>query len=321
LVDCALTTASLGPPPQLRKYVILQLMHANMQPMLWDDLRVFLAIQRLGGQKRAARALGIDPTTVGRRLSALESALGARLFLRTPERLQATPAGVRLLPYAERIEAAALEAERELLAADTRLEGSLRVTATDGFVHYVLIPALSEFRQQHPLLTIDLRADVRVLDLSRREADVAVRLLKPKQPALIARRLGTLHLSLFASQAYLDRRGAPRNSSALSTHDFIGFEASLDDLPQTKWLRRTVPEPRYVVRATTTTAQVVACAEGHGIALLPTFTAAKEARLKPVLPRLVVPTREMWGVIHADLRANVRTVAFLAWLTRVVGGL
>jgi DNA-binding transcriptional LysR family regulator len=243
------------------------------------------------------------------------------LFLRTPERLQLTTAGLRLLPHAERIEGQALEAEREVLAADARLEGSLRVTATDGLIHHVLLPALAEFRREHPRLTIELRADVRLLDLSRREADVAVRLVKPKEPALIARRLGELRWSLFASQAYLDRRGSPRSLSALSAHDFIGFEAALDDLPQTKWLRRAVPAPRYVVRANTTTAQVLACAEGHGIALLPAFVAPAEPRLKQLLSRSAMPTRELWAVIHSDLRTNARTVAFVAWLTRVVGGL
>jgi DNA-binding transcriptional LysR family regulator len=289
--------------------------------VIWDDLRIFLAVHRFGSHERAARSLGIDPTTVGRRLTALESTLGARLFLRTPERLQVTTAGLRLLTHAERIEAEALEAEREVLAADARLEGSLRVTATDGLVHYVLLPALAEFRQQHPLLTIDLRVDVRLLDLSRREADVAIRLVKPKEPSLIARRVGELRWALFASQAYLDRRGSPRSLTALAAHDFIGFEAALDDLPQTKWLRRTVPEPRYVVRATSTTAQVVACAEGHGVALLPAFVASREPRLKQLLPRSVVPSRQIWAVIHSDLRTNARTVAFVAWLTRVLGGL
>ena len=285
--------------------------------MIWDDLRVFLAIHRLGSLQRAARALGVDPSTVGRRLNALESALGARLFLRTPERLQPTAAGLRLLPHAERVEGEVLEAERKVLAADARLEGSLRVTATDGLLHYVLLPALADFRREHPLLTIDLRADVRLLDLSRREADVAIRLVKPKEPALIARRLGDMPLALFASQAYLDRRGSPRSLSALATHDFIGFEAALDDLPQTKWLRRSVPEPRYVVRATTTTAQVLACAEGHGVALLPAFVATREPRLKQLLPRTAVPSREMWAVMHSDLRHNARIVTFVAWLSRL----
>jgi len=286
--------------------------------MLWDDLRVFLAVHRLGSHKRAGRLLGVDATTVGRRITTLEKALGVRLFLRTPERLQATPAGLRLVLRAERMEAEALDAERELLAEDSRLEGTLRVTAGDGFVNYVLLPALAGFRREHPHLSIDLRGDARVLDLSRREADVAVRLVRPKEPALVARRLGPLRFSLFASQGYIERRGAPRSVAALATHDLIGFDPSLDDLPHTRWLHKMVAEPRYVVRANTTAAQAVACAEGHGIALLPGFIAPREPRLRRLMPRLVGPSREMWGVTHVDLRANARVEAFLDWLGRLV---
>ncbi len=286
--------------------------------MQWDDLRVFLAVQRLGSHKRAARQLGIDATTVGRRLTTLERALGARLFVRTPERVLPTLAGLKLVPRAERIEVEALEAERELHAADARVEGTLRVTAGDAFVNYVLLPALGELRREHPLLALDLRADTRALDLSRREADLAVRLFRPKEPALVARRLGTMPLSLFASQEYLDRRGTPRTVAALANHDIIGFDPSLDDLPQGKWLLRTVPKPHYSVRTNTSTAQVVACAVGQGIALLPTFVSQREPRLQRLLPRLVGPAREIWGVTHADLRGNARTEAVLAWLPRVI---
>lgn len=302
----------------LRKCVKLPPAHAKVQPMLWDDLRVFLAVHRLGAYKRAAKSLGVDATTVGRRIAALEASLGARLFTRTPERVQLTATGRRLVPRAERIETEALELERELSAADSRLEGSLRVTASDGLVHYVLLPNLAEFRREHPLLTMDLRADTRVFDLSRREADVAVRLFRPKQPALIARRLGEMRLSLFASQDYIDRRGAPRNGAALSAHDWIGFDASLDDLPQVKWLHRSLLSPRYVVRANTTAAQAIACATGHGIALLPTFVAAREPALRRILPRLIGPARELWAVTHVDMRANARIEACLRWLTRAV---
>jgi DNA-binding transcriptional LysR family regulator len=301
----------------LRKCSYLQLDHAMMQPMVWDDLRVFLAVHRLGSHKAAARLLGIDPTTVGRRLAALEAALGARLALRTPDGLRTTPAGAKLVPHAERMEAEALESKRALEGADARLEGWLRVTAADGFIQYVLLPRLEEFRREHPRVFIDLRADHRVLDLSRREADIAIRLVRPKEPALVARRLGEMRSSLFASEAYLTKRGAPRNVAALAGHDFIGFDASLDDLPQMKWLRRIVPEPHFVLRATTTAAQVAACAEGHGIALLPSFVAPREPRLHQLLPRLVGPSRDMWAVTHGDLRTNARTSTFIAWVTRV----
>lgn len=304
--------------PWLRKCVKLQLARAIMQLVQWDDLRVFLEVQRHGSHKRAARALGVDATTIGRRITALEGALGARLFERTPEGLLATSAGRALLPRAERIESEALAAERELHAADSKLEGTLRVTAADGFIHHVLLPALSDFRREHPHLLLEFRADHRVLDLSRREADVAVRLVRPKQPALIARRLGQMQLWLFASQDYVARRGTPRSLAALAAHDWIGFDASLDATPQARWLRRAVPEPRWVIRANSTSAQVLACAEGHGIALLPAFAAGADPRLRRLMPRLIGPARELWGVTHADMRTSTRCDAFLRWLARLV---
>jgi len=161
---------------------------------------------------------------------------------------------------------------------------------------------------------MELRADTAVLDLSRREADVAIRLARPKEPALVARRLGAMQFGLFASESYLARRGTPRGLAALASHAWIGFDASLDQQPQIKWLNRVVPELRYVVRANTTTIQVLACAEGHGVALLPVFVTEREPRLHKVLPRLVVPSRDLWAVSHSDMRTNVRVRAFVGWL-------
>ncbi len=286
--------------------------------MLWDDVRYFLAVQRRGSHKAASRLLRVAPTTVARRIAALEEALGVKLFERTPERLLPTPAGLALFVHAERVEAEMLAAERTLDAADARLEGTLRVTATDGFIHYVLVPALFQFRQAHPALTIDLRADTSLLDLSRREADVAIRLARPKEPALVARRLGVMQLALYASESYLERRGTPRNQAALAAHDWIGFDTSLDRLPQVQWLKRVLPQPRYVLRANTTTTQALACAEGHGIALLPVFVAAREPRLRKLLPRVAGPSRDLWAVSHTDMRANARVETFVSWLLRVV---
>ncbi len=289
-----------------------------MQLMLWDDVRVFLAVQRRGSHKGAARLLSVDATTVARRMAALEASLATPLFVRTPEGLQLTSAGELLAVHAARMETEALAGERALVAADPRLQGALRVTAADGFVNYVLLPALAELRREQPLLRLEVAAEARVLDLSRREADVAVRLLRPREPALVARRLGQLKMALFSSREYLEQHGTPRSLASLAAHAWVGFDASLDGSPQLRWLRKVVPDPRYVLRVNSTTAQVLACAEGHGVALLPTFVAAREPRLVPLLPRLVGPCREMWGVSHLDLRDNPRVIACLSWLGRIV---
>lgn len=285
----------------------------------WDDLRFFLAVHRRGSHAAASRELRVDPTTIGRRLGALERSLGARLFDRTPAGLAPTEAGAALFARAERIEAEVLASEREIRGADARLTGHVRVTAGDGLIHYVLVPALAELRRTHPGISIELRSDTRALDLSRREADVAVRLSRPREPSLVARRLGPMRFGLYAARAYLDRRASPRSAADLADHDFIGFEAALDDIPQVRWLRRTVPGIRWVVRASTTTAQVLACAAGYGVALLATFTEAADPRLVRVLPRLACPSRDAWLVVHEDLKRNARVEAVMAWIASAAG--
>jgi DNA-binding transcriptional LysR family regulator len=280
----------------------------------WDDLRVFLAVQRRRSHGGGARLLGVDPSTVGRRIAALESALGTRLFSRTPSGLELTRAGAALLARAARVEEETLAAERELGGADARVTGTVRLTASDGVLHYLLIPALDRLRRAHPELVLELRAETLALDLSRREADVAVRLFRPRGAALVASRFGAMRHGLYASRAYLGRRGVPRSVSDLAGHEFVGFEASMEGIPLLRWLRELVPVPRWAVRATTTTPQVLACVEGAGIAILGSFIARHEARLVPILPSLELPRRDVWLVVHQDLRKNARVVALLEWL-------
>jgi DNA-binding transcriptional LysR family regulator len=282
--------------------------------MAWDDWRVFLAVARTGSHAGAGKALGVAATTIGRRLAALEAEVGARLFDRTPTGLVPTEAGRAVRGRAVRVEEELAAALRELGGADARVEGSLRVTAGDGFIHYVLVPRLGELRRRHPGLVLDLRADNRVVDLSRREADVAVRLARPTEASLVARRLGPMGFALYAAEAYLERRGAPRALGELAEHELVGFDAAFDHLPQVKWLARHAPGVRWTLRATTTTAQVLACAEGQGIALLPTFVEAREPRLRRVLPKVAGPVRDTFLVTHADLRTNARVAAFVTWM-------
>jgi len=255
---------------------------------------------------------------VGRRIAALESGLGATLFVRTPDRLNTTPAGLALVPRAERIEAEAQASERDLQANRATLAGPLRVTGGDALINHVVVPSMGELFTAHPELVIELRTETAIVDLSRREADVALRLARPKEPALVARNLGELPFAIFASEAYLQRRGTPRTVAAAAAHDFIGYDAALNHMSQVRWLHQTIPSPRFVLRATTITTQVIACAEGLGLALLPLFSAAREPRLRQLFPRQIGPTRELWGVFHADMRHNPRIAAFLGWLSQVL---
>jgi DNA-binding transcriptional LysR family regulator len=290
-------------------------------PMLeWDDLRVFLAVHRSGSHAAAARTLRVAATTIGRRLATLEAAVGTRLFTRTPDRLVATATARALVARAERVEAEVLEAERELTGADARATGTVRITCGDGFGAFVLAPALPAFLAAHPGLTVEVRADIRALDLTRGEADVALRLFRPRERSLVARRLGLERYGLYAASGYLARRGAPRSAKDLANHDLVLYDRDLDRYRQQVWLRQLAAGARIAVRASTTTSLHAACAAGAGVALLTRSVAEEDPRLSPVLPRIEPPPNAIWAVTHPDLRASARVAAALRWLEELVRG-
>jgi DNA-binding transcriptional LysR family regulator len=304
---------SLHPVEGVRKCSKLQHGHATMQPMNWDDVQTFLAIARSGSFARAGHALGVNATTVGRRLATLEASLEVGLFRRTTAGLSLSDSGRLLLPRAERIEAELVAAQRQLRGADASLSGSVRISATDGVLQYLMIPAISQFRRQHPSLSIELRSNAQNVDLSRREADVAVRLSRPQEPTLVARAIGKLNFGLFASKGYLREAGTPRRLSDLGQHAFVSFDAGLQ-VAQARWLTRIVPNMKVAVALNTTVAQAAACSQGLGIALLPGFVTREHRELVQLLPRLACPIREVYCVSHEDMRGNARVTCVATWL-------
>jgi DNA-binding transcriptional LysR family regulator len=284
----------------------------------WGDLRVFLAVQRTRSHAAAGRTLRVAATTVGRRVGVLERAVGARLFTRTPEGLVATAAARGLLLHAERVEAEVLEAERELSGADARPTGTVRITCGDGFAMFVLAPALPRFLEAHPGLELEVRADVRALDLVRGEADVALRNFRPRERSLVARRLGLERYALYAAPAYLARRGTPRTARDLAGHDLVLYDRDFDRWASQRWVHQVAAGARVAVRTTTTTAMHAACAAGAGIALLTASVVRNDPRYAPVLPRLEAPPNELWAVTHPDLRSAARVTAALRWLEQLV---
>jgi DNA-binding transcriptional LysR family regulator len=286
--------------------------------LAWDDLRIFLAVHRTRSHAGAGRTLRVAPTTVGRRVAALEARVGARLFTRTPEGLVATAAARALLPRAERVEAEVLEAERELEGADARPTGTVRITCGDGFANLVLAPALPAFLQAHPGLTVEVRGDVRAVDLTRGEADVALRNFRPRERSLVARRLGVERLGLFAAPAYLARRGVPRTAADLAAHDLILFERDFDRMRSQAWFRGVAGGARVAVRGSATTTLHACCAAGAGIALLTVYMVGADPRYTRVLPRLEPPPLDVWAVTHPDLRSSARVGAVLRWLEALV---
>jgi DNA-binding transcriptional LysR family regulator len=297
--------------------MFLQFEHAIMHAMNWDDAQTFLAVARNGTFARAGRVLGVNATTIGRRLSTLESTLESKLFVRTKSGLSLSSTGRTLLPHTERMEAELLAAERALQGADSKTQGRVRLTASDGVTNYLIVPAISELRLKHPQLTIEIRSDARNLDLSRREVDIALRLSRPKEPSLVARRMGTLTFSLFGSIRYLAKKGTPRKIQDLRSHEFVIFDADVD-LPQSRWLKSHVPELNTAISVNTTNAQSFACNAGVGLALLPNFVTTHFPELVQLLPRLDYPAREIWCVTHEDMRNNARVNCVVEWLRNVL---
>lgn len=286
-----------------------------MQAMIqWDDLRMLLAAHRSGSLARAGRALGVDATTVGRRIAALERQLETALVVRTRDGLRTTPAGARAARAAASLEEAVAAMERELAGLDARVEGVVRVTSGEAVIVHALSPALPLLRAAHPLLRVELVGTSRSLDLARGEADLAVRLFRPREPGLVTRRVAVLRYGLYAAPSYLARAGTPRGAAELRQHDVIGLDVDLESTPEMRWLSRHVPEESFRIRASTVTAVVAACRAGMGIAAVAERFVERDPNLVRILPGLAPPTREAWLVLHPDLRRTARVVAVSKWI-------
>ncbi len=284
--------------------------------MQWDDLRHFLAVARAGQLARAAAQLGVGATTVGRRLRRLETALGQTLFEQTKDGQTLTEAGERLAERAEAMERQVREIEvGEQGGPD--LSGTVRVSVSEGFGSWFVARHLPGFAAAHPRLTVDLVASSGFLNPSRREADVAILLDRPRKGPLFTRKLTDYRLRLYAARDWLAAHGPVASRADLRRHPLIGYVPDLLYAPELRYLAEIAPglEPR--LRSTSINAQHNLVAAGAGIAVLPCFIGDAD----PVLVRLlddVAVARSFWLVTHADTRRSGRVGAFVDWLTAVV---
>ena len=277
----------------------------------WDDLRLVLAVERSGNLAAAATALGVNHSTMFRRLTALEKELGSKLFERLATGYRPTESGRRLLEAAERMETEAIALDRELTGRDTRLTGQLRVTCSETLAYRILIGEVSRFRQTYPGITIDLLVENKVIDLSRREADVALRATRPTQGDLFGRKLNDVRWGLYASADYLKGRAAPKRIADLEAHALIGWSESAPQTIAAAWLANAAPATAVGFRASGIVGQLIAAREGLGIALLPTYLAAAEPGLVRVLAPIRDLTSELWIVTHRSLKDTARVRAFM----------
>ena len=286
--------------------------------MDWDHLRVVLAVADAGGLSGAARALGLDAATVSRRLDALEAALRCKLFHRTRAGLAPNSAGAKLIEHARRIDGEVRALAFELAPEDRGLGGTVIVTATEAVAAAALAPALPAFQREHPEIALEVVTEIRALDLSRREADIALRLMMPPQRELKVRRLGPVRYALYASPGYLAEHGMPRADGPLAGHRIIDWPLPYTVIPQVPWLRARAEGARVVLRSNSAMVRRAAAAAGSGIAMLPRLLADGDAALV-ALKTDEPPRQDLYLATHRDLAAVPRirtTLDFLAGAVR-----
>ncbi len=265
--------------------------------MEWSDLRIFLAIARARSLNGAARLIGQSQPTMGRRLRALERAVGHALFQRGAEGFTLTDEGAALLPHAERMEEESIAFERELSGQGEALDGQLRVSSSDWFGVHMLTPVFAEFVKANPRVTIELVTDARLLNLARREADLAFRIQPFAEPDIVQRRLVTIPYGLYTAKG----RGKPLPKDGAGCA-LITLDAAYRDFPDARWLVKTLPGAHVAFTSNSRAAQARMCAQGVGLAVLPRPLGDAMAGLRLVKVDAPPPGRDVWVGFHRDLR-------------------
>jgi len=265
-----------------------------------------VAVRSAGSMLRAARRLGLAASTVSRRMTTLERAAGATLVERGVAGVRLTAAGTALANCGAELELGVARALRELPRPGVALAGRVRVSTGDGFAEPV-VAAMRKTHAQHPGIVFELALEDKVVNLARREADVAVRTVNHREGSLVYRKVGLLNYGLFADARYLAERGAPRHASELVKHSWVGFQAPLDRMPVQRWLHEKAGRPA-VLATTTFSALLVAARAGLGLAALPVVSAGT---LVAVLPETQLPGLPVWLVADRDARKQPHIAVFI----------
>ncbi|MGE5492219.1 MAG: LysR family transcriptional regulator [Actinomycetota bacterium] len=270
----------------------------------WDDVRYFLELARIGSLSGAARKLGVEHSTVSRRVEALEQSLGIRLFDRLPKGWSLTAEGETLVAQAMRLDDEAQTFSRVALGVSS-LQGTVRVSAPPALAGHFLVPRLAKVRSEWRNIDLEIIGESRDANLARGEADLAIRMSRPTAPGLVARCIGEMGYGLYAARGYTDRPEAE--------WEFLGYDDSLIQVPQQRWLNQVAGDRRFIFRSNDLAALLHAACVGLGIAVLPHFMAAHDTALT-LVPEPICPTvRQIWLVMHPDVKRSprVRVIADL----------
>lgn len=285
--------------------------------MNWDDLRIFLAVARGGTLHAAARQLGIDATTVARRVARLEAATELTLFEHTPAGHVLTPRGQELMAHAQAMEAAAQAANEGAAAGAGHGGGTVRISVSEGFGGWIIAPHLADFAQAHPDIAVELAASTGFLNPSRREADIAIMLARPSSGPLVVRKLTDYHLGLYGMAGTPE----PAGPSALKTARLVGYVPDLIYSPALRYIDDIDGGLTAGLTSTSVNAQAMMVRHGAGLGILPCFIGDADPGLVRLLEAEVDIRRAFWLVVHRDVRGIARVKAFVAWLDALIARL
>jgi DNA-binding transcriptional LysR family regulator len=281
-----------------------------MSTFAWDDLRYFLAFARARSMQATAKALGVNQSTVQRRIAELEERVGRRLIERHLGSYRLTELGEELLPTLDGVEAAVASFERHLAACDKGLTGTVRLTCGSSLASRLQrTPLIDAFHARYPGLRVELVISDRFLDLSKGEADIAIRLGEPKEEALVGRKIADATWAVYASHAYVERHGRPHNVEDLNGHLVIGCDGPVANYPGARWLRSVAPHAAVAARSDHWQGVMLALKDGAGLAALPLWQGDSESELVRVIEDtgLVLP---YYLLMHRDMQKTPRVRAF-----------
>lgn len=286
-----------------------------MTKLAWDDLRYVLAVADAGSLAGAARRLGVNHTTVLRRVGAFEEQLGLRLFERLSTGYVLTVGGEELIAAARHIDETVTTLERKLAGQDLRLSGTIRVTTTDTLMASILPEILAAFRESHPGIQVEVAVSNLMFNLTRRDADIAIRPAKDPPETLIGRRIAKVAFAIYGSLQYLETHKA----EGLSGHQWVGPDDSLAGTSVARWMRSELPDSEITLRADSFLGLRQAAQAGLGLAALPCYLGDTASKLVCVHQPIAAMETALWILTHEDLRHAARIRAFTEFVARAFG--